>query len=458
MPFEPKTFSPILQRMVDRVVARSELTDVVPGGQLHTELSAFAREMDDYYVQASKLQDAWDVDTATGDELDLRAEDIPGGILVRGGAAKASLTVVFTRSGTVGEATIPTGTVVSVPGGPSYATIVDGAIADGDTASASISALAIAAGADGNTNVGTVSTMSGLAGVETVANTTAGTGGSDAETDDELRQRIIGYYASLARSTPDALHYAALGTTLDGFGRVVSVQVLNFPSGIRGLVHLFIDNGTGTIETTDDNTGSPESVILNATGGERRLYLANIPIHTSFARTISINAVPITEGVDYRFYPDSGLIILDETLYPTGLVALDDVTAEYTWYTGLVAEVQKIVNGDPDDRVNYPGYAAAGVQVLVLAPATTQLAIEGVVTPDITFGGLSTDLKDQVKDAWVRYVNGLGIGEDVILTELIHQAQSVPGVRDVAIISPPSNVTVGEGELIRLTVTNIDIL
>ena len=74
--FEPKTFSYILSRMANRVVARTELTDLEVGGVLHTILAAVAREMDDISYQMVNLQSVWDLDTASGEDLDARALDI----------------------------------------------------------------------------------------------------------------------------------------------------------------------------------------------------------------------------------------------------------------------------------------------------------------------------------------------------------------------------------------------
>ena len=50
-----------------------------------------------------------------------------------------------------------------------------------------------------------------------------------------------------------------------------------------------------------------------------------------------------------------------------GLRAGATVRATYAHYTGLIAEVQRVVSGDPDERLRYPGWKAAGTRVRVPA-------------------------------------------------------------------------------------------
>lgn len=458
MAFTPKRFSNILQRMIDRVVARSRLTDTEIGGAVHTTLSAVARELDDGYFQMSQLRDSWDIDKAYGSELDLRALDLPDGGLLRGETVKATTTLVFGRTGTSGTVTIPAGTVAQVPnGGPSFVTTASGQITDTNSTSASIPARAQVAGADGNVAINAITQLRGVAGVETVTNNTVGIAGSDRESDERFRSRIRSYLRALSRGTETSIVYAALNVDLTdaGFGRVGSVGVIPYPDLQPGIVNIYIDDGNGTAGVTEANYGAPEAVLTNAAGGERRLYLASVPVVDSSVITIELNGTPLTRNVDFRLDPTTGLIIFDSAVYPTGLTTGDDVTAEYTWYVGLIAEVQKVVNGDPTDRGTYPGYKAAGIQAFVLPPFVTQLAVEGVVTPEPGFAG--SVLRDSVATALIRYVNSRGVGEDAIYTELIAAAQSVAGVRDIVFSTPVTNVTVGEDELIRLASGNIDL-
>lgn len=458
MGFEPKKFSFILQRIVDRVVSRSELTDVVQGGAVWNVAAGTAREIDDVFFQMTNQQDIWDIDTATGDELDLRARDIPDGALVRDGALAAVTTLVFSRTGTVGVASIPVGTVARVPGGgPAFQTTVAGSIPDTLSQSAPITAVAVEAGIAGNVDADTITQLDGLAGVETVTNPVSAIGGQDEESDETFRERIKSYYRSLSSGVDTALIQAALSVSIAGFGRVASAQVQVNPAGAPCVVFLYIDDGLGTAETSANNYSAPDTLIAAAVGGEARFNTINVPVNEAFPFNLLINAVLQVRDVDYVLDPTTGLIILDEGVYPTGLAPADVVTASYTYYTGLIAGVQKVVNGDPADRVNFPGVKAAGITVYVLSPAVTQVAVIAVLTPDPEFSGSVEDLKVDVAAAISRYINGLAIGDDVILTEIVHKAQGVPGLRDITFTTPTSNIAIGVGELARVFDSNISL-
>mgnify|MGYP003635657630 CR=1 FL=1 len=449
--FQPKTFTYFLQRMAERVVARSALTDLEEGGELFEMLGAVARELDDVSFQTIQLQRVWDLDTAYGEDLDARAQDFFGATLVRITAVKATATVVFSRSGTAGVATIPSGHSIKVPGGgPEFVTTAVGSIGAGNTDSAAVAVIAVIAGIAGNVEANTIKQMTGLAGVETVTNPTPGTGGLDLESDDAFRSRLRTYIRSLPRGTVDALKFAALSGTLPLLGRVSTADVVEDPL-VRGVTRVYIDNGSGTIESTD-TLAATETIVASASGGEIRLDTANKPIVIGTPFTLFKGAAALTEGVDYTLNRATGRITLT-----VPLVALQAVTLTgYTWYTGLIEEVQKIIDGDAADRTNYPGYRAAGTLVYVLAPTALIISIEANIV--IEDGYDDAAVRTAVQNAVLRHVNGLGINGDLIFNELIHQVMAVPGVFDVNFVTPLTTVIVGDAEVIRVTASDVDIL
>ena len=86
-----------------------------------------------------------------------------------------------------------------------------------------------------------------------------------------------------------------------------------------------------------------------------------------------------------------------------------------------------------------------------------QQIITASVIVEQQFAGQKDDILTQVRAAINRYINGLGINGDVILTELIFQVQGVTGVVDVIFASPTTNVIIGAGELARVIDANIDL-
>lgn len=453
--FEPVTYATILNRIVSRVVARTELTDLEEGGVLHTIATGVARELDDVNYQMTNLQKIWSIDDATGKDLDERAVDYNPDQLLRGGETFASGNVQFGRAGTTGLVSIPAGSVVKVPDGPEYETTAAGSIADTFSTSGLIPVIAKVAGEEGNVDAATITQLDAIAGVETVTNPSAITGGQDEESDAEFRDRIRTYLRSLARGTPDALYFAVLGVTLPSEGTIRFVEVVELQGANLGIVEIYVDNGTGTIESTTAVVN--ETVVASAGGGEERFYVANVPIKEGTTFTVRINGSPITQGVDYTLNYATGQIELDETVYPSGLTALDTVAADYTHYDGLIQEAQKVIDGDTSDRDNYPGYRAAGTLVQVLAPLVLQQTVIANLVYKTAQVGNAETIATSVQTAINRYINSLGIADDVIYAELVAAAMEVPGVQDVSFVTPTANVAIGSGELARAVNANIDI-
>lgn len=550
-----------MTRMVSRIVARSSLTDIEPGGVVHTIVASVAREQDGTHFQMVNLQKIWDIDTATGEDLDRRGDDVnpddverkletkaagsgvfsrgsgvdtavterdvgetpdgatdvftftlgdngvllstvtldwtsggvtksmsddgAGGFTGDGNAAGSSIdyttgAVVFDATGDtpdvsttitadftplLGAVTIPAGTVVTQTSADlDYTTSANVTIAAGGTTSTTATIVAVVAGSGGNTDAETVTGFSPITGVESFINTTACTGGQDKETDAQYRDRIKAYLRSLPRGTPDALKYAVLGVALDTFGSIVSAEVVEGVSADRGKVWVYVDDGNGTVEVTNDNTGTPETIVT-ATGGEKRLFTDHKPIVQGAPAVFEWTpistgvAVPLIENDDYYLnYATGQLTIIpggSAGFAATGLAVGDIVTGEYSWYEGLIAEAQREIDGDRTDRVNYPGYRAAGVQVFVVAPTVYQQIIVAAITVLADYDAATVLAK--AKAAINRYINGLGINGDVVLTELIHQVKAVAGVYDVAFTSPTANVIIGDGELARVKPDNISL-
>lgn len=146
-------------------------------------------------------------------------------------------------------------------------------------------------------------------------------------------------------------------------------------------------------------------------------------------------------GTDYFLNRTNGQI----EYYGVGLPAGTKVYANYTYYTGLLALVQKVVNGSPTDSANYPGVAAGGVIIYVDVPVIRSISILAAIAVDV---GYDEDvLKNSVKLAIENYVDGLGIGSNVILSKMVERAFTVEGVANVIIKNPLYDIVILENEL-----------
>ena len=454
--FTPKTFETILTRMTNRVVARTDLTDINDGSSLKQVLAAAAREDDDQYYQMINLLDYFDIMKARGKDLDERAKEYNPAIISRDPASRATGQVKFSRLGTTGAITISIGTQVQVPASGSspsvvFSTTAVGAIADGNHDSGLVDVRAVETGLSGNAAVNSVKGfVTKPSGVDTVTNPSTFTTGADVESDDSFRQRLLAHVKSLARAHVAGLEAAVMDLQDSVSGKTVKFSAVVEDIVDRGNVTLYIDDGAGGL-AADYATVPTETLINPALGGEVDFWTADKPIKTELPFTLKKNTVPLTLNTDYTLNPASGQIKLAATLTAGDVLVVEP----YSHYTGLIALAQKVIDGDPLDRPNFPGYRAAGVLVRVLSPQVVQLTVVANIT--VRSGYSQTSIALAVVNAVSGYINSLGISEDVISAELIERAMAVPGMLDIRFTEPAENRAILDDQIARLLSSNITI-
>lgn len=132
--------------------------------------------------------------------------------------------------------------------------------------------------------------------------------------------------------------------------------------------------------------------------------------------------------------------------------------AGYSFWTGLKRKVQRIVDGYEPDSASFPGVGAAGVSIEVREPQIQKIQIAVKVK---TSRGVSLQaLSDTIKSAIAGYVNALGLGQDVVMSEVIRIVQDIPGVDACVLVYPTpgtERVTVGDSSLARIAVGDISL-
>lgn len=464
--FQPKRQQQILEKMLAKVVTRSDLSDVSDTSVIKHLLAAAARSDDEQYYQMTLLLQLFSIDTARGDDLDQRAAEIQPGDITRNGASKATGEVVFTRTGTTGTVNIPIGTKVKTDDGEEFTTTVAGIITPASPEQIAgngvgrdsnlVAVVAASPGSSGNVASDTIVKFSAKpAGVDEVTNPSGTLYGAGKETDDAFRARIKAYIASLPRCTVDGLESAVLGATDDTTGASILFAYASENPSTPGRVTLYIDDGTGSAESTTTVSGENVTSGLSgppadsAVGGETRLTLDYKPVKGSASFTLtSSTRGALTEGTEYELVDPWGLLFFDPAL-TIGEV----ITASYTRYTGLVELAQLIIDGDPNDRDTYPGYRAAGVLVTVAVP---QVLLQNVVvTLTVVAGYTLSVVVTAVEEAIKNYINSLPISGDVLRNELIAAIMDVDGVYNCQLIAPATDVVILDDQLVRTTDANI---
>ncbi len=184
----------------------------------------------------------------------------------------------------------------------------------------------------------------------------------------------------------------------------------------------------------------------NAETGQRRFKIQNPPIVRNTERIFEKPpAAPwklLLRDVDYIINRGTGEF---EFIDLAGVFAGSQLVTSYDFYTNLVAQVQKVLEGDINDPNSFPGVKAAGIILSVETPTIKRITVVASISAEDGFS--EVDLAPLVQEAMESYIDSRGIGEDIIRSRLIDVAHNVDGVRDVIISDPVGNITVLENNL-----------
>ncbi len=127
--------------------------------------------------------------------------------------------------------------------------------------------------------------------------------------------------------------------------------------------------------------------------------------------------------------------VLDKLAFPGGFASGAD---GYNHDTGLLAEANKIIYGDPDDTATYPGQASAGAQINIEGPLVKRVRLSLLLR--VRSGVSNEGVADRVRSAVATVINSTGIGEAIALSAIVAAASKVVGVVSVTIVSPSYTV------------------
>ena len=460
--FVAETQQTILQRMVNKVVARSELKDLTDTSQVLHTLAAVARAIAKTQRDMVKVLKDRDMSQAIGTDLDEAAAVVLPRAIRREEGRKASGSVVFSRSGTTGTITIAVGKRVKVVDSDSsesliYETTTLGTILDGNNDSNAVDIIAEELGSTYNVAPDTITGfVDKPSGVDSVTNPAAVTNGSDDQTDGEFYTTVQTHTDGLARCHDSGLEAAAVGVEDPTTGKACRfAKLIEDPANPLEAV-LYIDDGAGTAEHTTSVVNEASRIPSGgvAVGGELDIYSQSKPIREESTVTLRVNALAVPSS-DYYLNHATGHFKLKTSVYPSGLSPADAVDVTYTYYDQLIGEAQKVIDGDPADRTHYPGYRAGGVIIKVKSPQVVAQAV--VANVGLLTGYSQTALIPKIKLAIAEYINGLSIGDDVIYNEIVERIMAVPGVYDVNVTVPSGNSPIGDYQVARVTSAAIQV-
>ncbi|MCH5297364.1 MAG: baseplate J/gp47 family protein [Ruminococcus sp.] len=243
-----ETYDEIYERMKQKYEQESgaqfdEASDIA------IRLRVLAGEIYNAQVNMEWLKNQMFVETATGERLDYLAKQRG---IVRKSAQKAQGEITFYISEPINHTIIiPKGSVAAtaeeIP--RRFVTTEDHEITQGNVL-VSVSAEAEKAGSSGNTTIGKVTVAVDVPSeIEWVKNREAYVGGTDEESDEELRERIRDSYFRLPNGT-NAAYYEQLALTVDGIAKTKAVGKVRG----AGTVNVFVSgDGKEAVNTAVNN-------------------------------------------------------------------------------------------------------------------------------------------------------------------------------------------------------------
>jgi uncharacterized phage protein gp47/JayE len=218
---------------------------------------------------ASNLEGPIPYTLAAGANLTLYWQITLGGQLTKNHSLSESITVAQG-----GDRIIAPGTTVSTTpnaNSPAILYTVDQQllIPDGQ-ASGTVSVTSIDYGSQTNATAGSINTFTSLPFVGAkVTNPTSFVSGTSTESDEDLRQRIRDYPATLARGTANAISAALLGLSDSATGKAISSVVVVEPAAVGEPSMVYINDGS-LLEPSF--TGQSYEKILPYSSGQETLF------------------------------------------------------------------------------------------------------------------------------------------------------------------------------------------
>lgn len=115
-------------------------------------------------------------------------------------------------------------------------------------------------------------------------------------------------------------------------------------------------------------------------------------------------------------------------------------------------DIENVIEGD-GSKTN-PGKRAPGINVLVSEPESVNVSLSIKVT---THRADPSSAESEIISVVQNYINGLGIGENVILTTIILLLRALNYVTDVEILDPSSNVNVSNNQIARFSSCEVEL-
>ena len=213
-----------------------------------------------------------------------------------------------------------------------------------------------------------------------------------------------------------------------------------------------------------------ESNINNFAIAPQGFYITEGDLYKySTYRTIANSTISDVNNLQRNLYmlPDARADKISETngsiIQHTGKLGYDLLptvgTDGYLFYTGLLRRAQRTIDGFAPDPITYTERRAIGSRIEILPPLIKNITL--VLAIATNQGSTIQDISSNVKSSIIDYVNGLGVGQHVILSAIIAAVMKVKGVAAATFNTPApteERITVASNEKALISASNIGII
>lgn len=436
MPYTPRGTLDILRSLRAGLIGRGDLTDLNRGSVLTLILSSVAEELASVERRLFTMRESFFLGGAVGSDLDERVAQLPPlGInrIVATNASSSSLRIARDPADTDATLLIPAGSTVQSNRGTTYRTTEAVVLGVGESSAEGVHIIATVAGSSGNTSIGSIDTIASMpSAVISVVNEQALTNGTDAETDEQLRNRALTYMKGLTRTSRATLEFVGASFVSSTGERFTYSKLYEDPTRL-GYCELVVDDGSGL--TVGSVSKPATTAINNITAGGQQVAFHDAP---ATAELLPENFIVWRGGdptqqiavgpYDFTSFPERGIVYFKDGVVQAG----DRVFIHnYRVFTGFIKELQQEIEGDPADFDKLTGFRAAGTRVVVRPVDSQFISLDLQLTT--TSNANYRVVEQQVLLAGERFVNGLAPGQTLYISKLVERLCAVPSVKDVRI-------------------------
>jgi hypothetical protein len=239
------------------------------------------------------------------------------------------------------------------------------------------------------------------------------------------------------------IQFSEYDATLAGDQFVVTGDVLTVPNAASYTILEVIDENTVAV---DGLMASQTNVSLS--GRETAIYSEEEVPYVGYKQVLLVSLQPGAPSRNYVVFTTNEqyakineaaaveIVSLNKADYNTVIrKGLDS----YRYNTGLIAEANRIIYGDPRDASTYPGVGAAGADIFVREPLVRRIQVS--IDVRINTGVPFAQTAEQVRTSVGSLINSNPVGQPISISSIISAVNAINGVRAVAISSPQYDST-----------------